>query len=102
VVLHPTPLGQIWAIKQELDALPVRVSELTDAAAAHEAEVQKLRDEMKGPYVETSDLRQKLDELRGEIADVDSNVSGFRTFSGFFIAVMSLLLAVILIVTTRR
>ena len=36
------------------------------------------------------------------LAGVNSNVSGFRTYSGFFIAVMILLLAVIFVLTIRR
>ncbi len=93
---------QIWSVKQGLDTVPGQLSELKDATAAGESDRQKLREEVKGLYVETSDLRQKLDELKGEIAGVNANVSAFRTFSGFFIAVMILLLAVIFIMSIRR
>jgi septal ring factor EnvC (AmiA/AmiB activator) len=75
---------------------------MKDANDAREDEVQKLRDEVKGLYVETSSLRQQLDELKSDIGGVNANVSGFRTFSGFFIAVMILLLAVIFLMTIRR
>jgi len=40
--------------------------------------------------------------LKEDIAAVNSNVSGFRTYAGFFIAVMILLLAVIFVLTIRR
>jgi hypothetical protein len=61
-----------------------------------------MRDEVKGLYVENSSLKQQIDGLKEQIDAVNSNVSGFRTFSGFFIAVMILLLAVIFVMTIRR
>jgi chromosome segregation ATPase len=93
---------QLWHMKEALDSVPGLINQLKDASAAREDEVQKLRDEVKGLYVETSSLRQQLDELKTDIGGVDANVSGFRTFSGFFIAVMILLLGVIFIMTIRR
>jgi len=93
---------QLWHVKEGIDAVPELVSELKDQNRARDEEVQKLREEVKGLYVETSSLRQQLDELKGDIGGVNANVSGFRTFSGFFIAVMILLLAVIFIMTIRR
>jgi len=93
---------QLWHMKEGIDAVPGMISELKDANAARDADVQKLRDEVKGLYVETSSLRQELEELKNDIGGVNANVSGFRTFSGFFIAVMILLLAVIFIMTIRR
>jgi chromosome segregation ATPase len=93
---------QIWHIRRGLDAVPGMVNDLKDALAARESEIQKLRDEVKGLYVETSSLRQQLDELRADIGGVNANVSAFRTFSGFFIAVMILLLGVISVMTIRR
>jgi hypothetical protein len=93
---------QLWHVKEQIDALPGLVSEIKDANVSRDAEVQKLRDEVKGLYVETSSLRQQLDELKSDIGGVNANVSGFRTFSGFFIAAMILLMAVIFIMTIRR
>ena len=93
---------QIWHVKEGVDAVPGLINELKDQNAAREEEVQKLRDEVKGLYVETSSLRQQLDELKGDIGGVNANVSAFRTFSGFFIAVMILLLAVIFVMSIRR
>ena len=93
---------QLWHMKEALDTVPGMINELKDASTAREEETQKLRDEVKGLYVETSSLRQQLDELKSDIGGVNANISGFRTFSGFFIAVMILLLAVIFILTIRR
>jgi TolA-binding protein len=93
---------QLWKVKEQLDSLPGLINELKDASTARQEELQKMRDEVKGLYVETSSLRQQLDELKNDIGGVNANVSGFRTFSGFFIAVMILLLAVIFIMTIRR
>jgi len=93
---------QLWHVKEGIDAVPELVSELKDQNRARDEEVQKLREEVKGLYVETSSLRQQLDELKGDIGGVNANVSAFRTFSGFFIAVMILLLAVIFVMSIRR
>ncbi len=93
---------QLWHVKEGIDAVPGLVSELKDQNSARDEEVQKLREEVKGLYVETSSLRQQLDELKGDIGGVNANVSAFRTFSGFFIAVMILLLAVIFVMSIRR
>ena len=93
---------QLWHVKEGVDAVPGQINELKDANAARDEDLQKMRDEVKGLYVETSSLRQQLEELKNDIGGVNANVSGFRTFSGFFIAVMILLLAVIFIMTIRR
>jgi peptidoglycan hydrolase CwlO-like protein len=93
---------QLWHMKEAIDSVPGMINELKDANGAREDQVQKLRDEVKGLYVETSSLRQQLEELKNDIGGVNANVSGFRTFSGFFIAVMILLLAVIFLMTIRR
>jgi hypothetical protein len=93
---------QLWHVKEGIDGVPGMINELKDANAARDEEVQKMRDEVKGLYVETSSLRQQLEELKTDISGVNANVSGFRTFSGFFIAVMIVLLAVIFIMTIRR
>jgi len=93
---------QLWHVKEGIDSVPGLINQLKDANSARDEEVQKLRDEVKGLYVETSSLRQQLEELKADIGGVNANVSGFRTFSGFFIAVMIMLLAVIFVMTIRR
>ena len=93
---------QLWHVKEGIDALPGQINELKDANAARDEEVQKLRDEVKGLYVELSGVKQQIDGLKEDVGGVNSNVSAFRTFSGFFIALMILLLAVIFVLTIRR
>src|SRR5262245_41298052 len=93
---------QLWHVQESIDSGPGTSNELKHAINARADEVQKLRDEVKGLYVETSSLRQQLEELKNDIGGVNANVCGFRTFSGFFIAVMILLLAVIFLMTIRR
>jgi len=61
-----------------------------------------MREEVKGLYWESSTVKQQIDTLKDDISAVNSNVSNFRTFSGFFIALMILLLAVIFVMTIRR
>src|SRR5262245_63681559 len=64
---------QLWHVKEGIDAFPGLVNELKDASAARQEEVQKLRDEVKGLYVETSSLRQQLDDLKSDISGVNAN-----------------------------
>jgi predicted RNase H-like nuclease (RuvC/YqgF family) len=93
---------QMQQLRERLDWLYYEVTLRRDEHAALEHEVKAMRDEVKGLYVENSSLRQQIDSLREDVAAVDANVSGFRTFSGFFIAAMILLLAVIFVLTIRR
>lgn len=93
---------QVWHVKEAVDALPGKFAEIQDGHADLHDDVDKLREEVKGLYVELSSLRQQLEAIRGDVGGVDSNVSAFRTFSGFFIAAMILLLAVIAVMTIRR
>lgn len=93
---------QLWHTKATVDALPEKLAELQDGHAGLQGDVGKLREEVKGLYVELSSLRQQLEAVRGDVRGVDSNVSAFRTFSGFFIAAMILLLAVVAVMTIRR
>ena len=73
-----------------------------DEDSALAGEIKAARDEIKGLYVESSSVKQQIDALKDDVAGVNSNVSAFRTFSGFFIATMILLLAVIFVLTIRR
>jgi hypothetical protein len=93
---------QVWHVKEAVDGLPGKFAEIQDGHADLHDDVDKLREEVKGLYVELSSLRQQLEAIRGDVGGVDSNVSAFRTFSGFFIAAMILLLAVIAVMTIRR
>lgn len=93
---------QVWHVKESVDAMPGKFADIEEGHADLHADVNKLREEVKGLYVELSSLRQQLEAVRGDVGGVDSNVSAFRTFSGFFIAAMILLLAVIAVMTIRR
>ncbi|TMA71110.1 MAG: hypothetical protein E6J70_12915 [Deltaproteobacteria bacterium] len=93
---------QIQQLKDRVDTLHGELATGEDKDSALEQEVKAARDEIKGLYVESSSVKQQIDALKDDIAGVNSNVSGFRTFSGFFIATMILLLAVIFVLTIRR
>src|SRR4029453_19571727 len=47
---------QLWHMKEAIDSVPGMINELKEANGAREDEVQKLREEGKGLYVETSSL----------------------------------------------
>jgi len=93
---------QIQQLKDAVEALQGEIAAQKDKEDGTEQEVKALRDEVKGLYVESSTVREHIDALKDDIGDVDSNVSAFRSYSGFFIAVMILLLAVIFVLTIRR
>ena len=97
------------ALGEEMQQLKDRVETLHDEIATQKDEengtgqdVKALREEVKGLYVESRTVREHIDALKDDIQSVNSNVSAFRTYSGFFIAVMILLLAVIFVLTIRR
>jgi predicted RNase H-like nuclease (RuvC/YqgF family) len=93
---------QVQQLKDAVEALQGEIGAQKDKEEGTEQEVKALRDEVKGLYVESSTVREHIDALKDDIADVNSNVSAFRSYSGFFIAVMILLLAVIFVLTIRR
>ncbi|MFN8543703.1 MAG: hypothetical protein U0807_05805 [Candidatus Binatia bacterium] len=93
---------QVQGISDRVDAITERLAERKDDTAGVEQEVKALREEVKGLYVEDSTLKQQIDSLREDVQTVNSNVSGFRTFSGFFIALMLAGLVVIFVLTVRR
>jgi predicted RNase H-like nuclease (RuvC/YqgF family) len=97
------------ALGEQMQQLRDRVDELHDDLAsrkdeedASDDEMKALRDEVKGLYVESSGVKQQIDALKDDIGSVNANVSGFRTYSGFFIALMILMLAMIFFLTVRR
>jgi septal ring factor EnvC (AmiA/AmiB activator) len=93
---------QLQEMKDAIEAIHNDVAAQKDQEDGTENEVKALRDEVKGLYVESSGVKQEIESLKDDIAAVNSNVSAFRTYSGFFIAVMILLLAVIFVLTIRR
>ena len=92
----------IQQLRDRIDGLYGALAERKDDSTGLEQEVKELRDEVKGLYVENSSLKQMIESLKDDVQSVNSNVSGFRTFSGFFIAAMLLLLSVIFLLTIRR
>ena len=93
---------QVQQLKEALDGLRGEVGKCNEAQASHDQEAKAMREEVKGLYWESSTVKQQIDALKDDISAVNSNVSNFRTFSGFFIALMILLLAVIFVMTIRR
>jgi peptidoglycan hydrolase CwlO-like protein len=93
---------ELEQLKEHVDALNGELAAQRDRDNALEQEIKAARDEIKGLYVESSSVKQAIEELKEDVAGVNSNVSAFRTFSGFFIAVMILLLAVIFVLSIRR
>jgi hypothetical protein len=93
---------QTWHVRDGVERLHAEWAAEKDRDAALEAELKALREEVKGLYVESSAVKQEIEALKEEIGGVDTNISNFRTISGFFIGVMILLLGVIFLVTIRR
>jgi chromosome segregation ATPase len=93
---------QVQQLKEALDGLRGEIGKCNEAQASHDQEAKAMREEVKGLYWESSTVKQQIDTLKDDISAVNSNVSNFRTFSGFFIALMILLLAVIFVMTIRR
>jgi septal ring factor EnvC (AmiA/AmiB activator) len=93
---------QMQQLREAVDAVHGALAERADQDDGIDLDVKALRDEVKGLYVENSTLKQQMDSLAEDVGSVNSNVSAFRTFSGFFLAVMILLLTVIFVLTIRR
>jgi hypothetical protein len=93
---------QLEQLKERIDWLYYEVTLRRDEHTGIDQEVKAMRDEVKGLYVESSTVKQAIDALKEDVGGVNSNVSAFRTFSGLFIALMILLLAVIFAMTIRR
>jgi septal ring factor EnvC (AmiA/AmiB activator) len=93
---------QLQQLRARVDGLHDTLASAADARTTLDEEVKAMRDEVKGLYWESSQVKQQIDALKEDLAGVNGNVSNFRTFSGFFIAVMILLLAVIFVMTIRR
>jgi septal ring factor EnvC (AmiA/AmiB activator) len=93
---------QLQQIRERVDAVHAELAARADADTAIQDELKALRDEVKGLYVESSTVKQQIDELKEDVAGVDSNVSAFRTLSGFFVGIMTLLLAAVLLQSILR
>jgi peptidoglycan hydrolase CwlO-like protein len=93
---------QVWHIKAEVEALPSQIAEVKDGHTATQEQIDKLRDEVKGLYVEISDVKERIESLKEDVGGVDSNVYRFRTYAGFFLALVLIMVAFMFVATLRR
>jgi septal ring factor EnvC (AmiA/AmiB activator) len=93
---------QMQQLRERIDAVHGELATRKDEQSTLAEEVKAMREEVKGLYWESSTVKQQIDALKEDLGGVNANVSGFRTYSGFFIAVMILLLTVIFVLTIRR
>ena len=93
---------ELWKIKDKIDNLPSVIAEAKEGDAAINEDVEKLRDEVKGLYVEISSVKQQIDELKEHVDAVNANVSAFRTYAGFFLALVLLMVITIFVTTVIR
>jgi hypothetical protein len=85
---------EIWKVKEKLDELPGVIAEAKEGDVATQEELGKMREEVKGLYVELSTVKQQIEELKEDVAGVNSNLSAFRTSSGLFLAFVVLMVIV--------
>jgi peptidoglycan hydrolase CwlO-like protein len=90
---------ELWKLKEKVDDLPGIIAEAKDGQTATQEEIDKLRDEVKGLYVELSTVKQQIDEAKADVQGVNQNLTSFRNSSGLFLAVV-LVMAFITMVTT--
>ena len=82
---------EIWKVKEKLDELPGVIAEAKEGDTATQEELGKMREEVKGLYVELSTVKQQIEDLKEDVDGVNSNLSAFRTSSGLFLAVVVLM-----------
>ena len=90
---------ELWKLKEKVDDLPGIIAEAKDGQTATQEEIDKLRDEVKGLYVELSTVKQQIDDSKTAVEGVNQNLTSFRNSSGIFLAVV-LVMAFITMVTT--
>jgi len=93
---------EVWKIKDKVEALPDAIAECKEGQAAAQEQVDKLRDEVKGLYVEISGVKQQFDELKTEIDGVNANVTSFRNSSGVFLALVLVMVFISTVMTVLR
>ena len=93
---------EVWKIKDQVDKLPGIIAEGKEGHTTTQEEVGKLRDEVKGLYVEISTVKQQIEEVKEQVAGVNTNVSSFRTSSGIFLAVVMLTVVFTAVMTVFR
>ena len=85
---------EIWKVKDQLDQLPGVIAEAKEGDTATQEELGKMREEVKGLYVELSTVKQQIEDVKQDVAGVNANLSAFRTVSGLFLAVVVLTVVV--------
>ena len=93
---------EVWKIKDRVEALPDVIAECKEGQAATQEQIDKLRDEVKGLYVEISGVKQQFDEMKTEIDGVNANVTSFRNSSGVFLALVLVMAFISTVLTVLR
>jgi peptidoglycan hydrolase CwlO-like protein len=93
---------EVWKIKDKVEALPDVIAECKEGQAASQEQIDKLRDEVKGLYVEISGVKQQFDEMKTEIDGVNANVTSFRNSSGVFLALVLVMAFISTVLTVLR
>ena len=93
---------EVWKIKDKVEALPDAIAECKEGQTATQEQIDKLRDEVKGLYVEISGVKQQFDEMKTEIDGVNANVTSFRNSSGVFLALVLVMAFISTVLTVLR
>jgi peptidoglycan hydrolase CwlO-like protein len=93
---------EVWKIADKVDALPDAIAECKEGQTATQEQIDKLRDEVKGLYVEISGVKQQFDEMKTEIDGVNANVTSFRNSSGVFLALVLVMAFISTVLTVLR
>ena len=93
---------EVWKIADKVEALPEVIAECKEGQTATQEQIDKLRDEVKGLYVEISGVKQQFDEMKTEIDGVNANVTSFRNSSGVFLALVLVMAFISTILTVLR
>jgi hypothetical protein len=93
---------EVWKIADKVDALPEVIAECKEGQTATQEQIDKLRDEVKGLYVEISGVKQQFDEMKTEIDGVNANVTSFRNSSGVFLALVLVMAFISTVLTVLR
>ena len=93
---------EVWKIADKVDALPEVIAECKEGQTATQEEIDKLRDEVKGLYVELSTVKQQIDASKAEVQGVNQNLTSFRNSSGIFLAVVLVMAFITMVATLLR
>jgi septal ring factor EnvC (AmiA/AmiB activator) len=93
---------ELWRVKEKVEALPGLIAQCEEDNAAAQEQIDKLRDEVKGLYVELSGVKERFDELKQDIAGVNDNVTSFRNSSGVFLALVLVMAFISTVMTVLR